>query len=50
MNYILRAFIGSFIDNYFDNIHSKNLGKYIEHLCFLFNMLQKKSLCANVLN
>jgi hypothetical protein len=32
MNHILTALIGSFIVDYFDDIHSKNLGEYIEYL------------------
>jgi hypothetical protein len=39
-----------FVIDYFKDIHRKNLGDHIEHLHFLFNMLQKKSLCANLLN
>jgi hypothetical protein len=39
-----------FVIDYFKDIHRKNLGDHIEHLQFLFNMLQKKSLCANLLN
>ena len=50
MKHILCAFISSFVINYFDDIHTKNLGDDIEHLQFLFNMLQNKLLCANLLN
>jgi hypothetical protein len=50
MNHILCAFICNFVVDYFDDIHSKNLGEHIEHLWFLFNMLQKKSLYDNLLN
>jgi len=32
MNHILNALIGSFVVDYFDDIHSKNLGEYIEYL------------------
>ena len=32
INHILFAFIDSFIVDYFDDIHSKNLGEHIEHL------------------
>jgi hypothetical protein len=46
----LCVFIGSFVVDYFDDIHSKNLGEHIENLWFLFNMLQKKSLYVNLLN
>jgi hypothetical protein len=42
--------IGSLIVDYFDDIHSKNLGKHIESLWFLFNMLQNKLLYANLLH
>ena len=50
MNNILCAFIGSLIVDYFDDIHSKNLGKHIKSLYFLFNMLQNKLLHANLLH
>jgi hypothetical protein len=50
MNHILFAFISSFVIDYFDDIHNKNLGEHIENLWFLFNMSQKKLLCANILN
>jgi hypothetical protein len=32
MNHILCAFICNFVVDYFDDIHSKNLGEHIEHL------------------
>jgi len=32
MKHILCAFINSFVINYFDDIHSKNLGERIKHL------------------
>jgi hypothetical protein len=44
INHILCVFIDSFVIDYVNDIHTKNLGVHIEHLCFLFNMLQKKSL------
>jgi len=50
VKHILCVFISSFVINYFDDIHSKNLGEHIEHLQFLFNMLQNKLLYANLLN
>ena len=50
MNHILYAFISSFVIDYFDHIHSKNLDEHIENLRFLFNLSQKKLLCANILN
>ena len=49
MNHVLCVFIGSFVVDYFDDIHSKNLGEHIENLWFLFNMLQKKLLYVNLL-
>ena len=50
MNHVLCVFIDSFVVDYFNDIHSKNLGEHIENLWFLFNMLQKKSLYVNLLN
>jgi len=32
MNHILSAFICSFVVDYFDDMHSKNLGEHVEHL------------------
>jgi len=32
MNHILCAFLGSFVINYFDGIHSKNLSEHIKYL------------------
>jgi hypothetical protein len=32
ISYILCAFIGSFVVDYFDDIYSTNLGEHIEHL------------------
>jgi len=49
VKHILCAFISSFVIKYFDDIHNKNLGEHIEHLQFLFNMLQNKLLYANLL-
>jgi hypothetical protein len=46
----LCVFIDSFVVDYFNDIHSKNLGEHIENLWFLFNMLQKKSLYVDLLN
>jgi len=46
----LCAFISTFVINYIHDIHSKNLSEHIEHIPFLFNMLQKKSTCAILLN
>jgi len=32
MNHILSAFICSFVVDYFDDMHSKNLDEHVEHL------------------
>jgi hypothetical protein len=32
INHVLCAFIDNFVIDYFDDIHSKNLGQHIEHL------------------
>ena len=50
MNHVLRPFIGKFIVIYFDDIlvYSKTLDEHVQHLKYVFNVLRKDKLYANL--
>jgi hypothetical protein len=50
MNHALRAFIGRFVEVYFDEIlvYSKDLNKHINHLQCVLNVVRKEKLYANL--
>jgi len=50
MNHVLRAFIGKFVVNYYDDIliYSKEFDEHMDHLRQVLDVLRKESLYANL--
>ena len=50
MNHILHAFLRKFIVIYFDDIlmYNKSLNEHLEHVRFIFDVLHKERLFANL--